>query len=89
MAKKAIKRLMAKDGSTYRGADGSTKNGYMRCGVLMQDEENGEMSVKITGLPINFDGWLNCWDLEGQKVKQDNDLNQSQHQNNLDEDIPF
>ncbi len=71
---KVIKRLMAKDGSTYQ-KDGQTKNGYMECGVVMEDEK-GQRSYKIKGLPINFDGWLGEWDLRGANVANSSGLNQ-------------
>ena len=67
MGKKVIKRLMAKDGSTYQ-KEGQQKNGYMRCGVMLKDDQNGEISIKISGLPISFDGWLSAWDLEGKNI---------------------
>lgn len=85
MSKKVIKRLMAKDGSTYQ-KNGETKNGYMRCGVLLQDDQNGELTIKITGLPIHFDGWLSTWELEGQSAvnkanNQQGGQQQAQQQN--------
>ena len=96
MGKRAIKRLMAKDGSTYQ-KNGETKNGYMRCGVMLKDDQTGEISIKISGLPIAFDGWLSSWDMEGQKVQQDAGLQQApqapQQQaanfDDMDQEIPF
>lgn len=74
---KVIKRLMAKDGGTYQ-KDGQTKNSYMQCGVVMIDEATGERSYKIKGYPINFDGWLNEWDLPGENIANNAGLNQPQ-----------
>ena len=64
---------MAKDGSTYQ-KEGQTKNGYMECGVIMENDQ-GERSYKIKGLPINFDGWLNEWDLRGANIANNAGLN--------------
>lgn len=82
MSKTVIKRLMAKNGSTYPDQKtGEQKNSYTRCGVLMQDDSTGEFTVKVEALPVNFDGWLNCWELDGDKVKQDSGMNQAPQQN--------
>ena len=88
MTKRAIKRLMAKDGSTYTGKDGSQKNGYTRCGVLLKDDQTGEAAIKINTLPVNFDGWISFWDMEGDKVKQDAGLNQSSPQQYQQQQAP-
>jgi len=66
---KAIKRLMAKSGTYKDRETGQDKNSYTRCGVLMKNEQ-GEVSIKLEALPVNFDGWLNCWDLESSQAKQ-------------------
>lgn len=76
MSKRVIKRLMAKDGSTYQ-KDGQTKNGYMECGVVLEDD-SGERSYKIKGLPINFDGWLGEWELRAANTGAQAGLNQPQ-----------
>lgn len=80
MAKKVIKKLMAKNGSTYTGNDGQQKNSYTRCGVLMIDTDTKEVSIKIEALPIDFNGWINCWDLDGDNVKEKAGLNQGAQQ---------
>ena len=86
---------MAKDGGTYQ-KDGQTKNSYMECGVVMENEQ-GERSYKIKGLPVNFDGWLNEWDLRGAHTANQAGLNQQQPappqappmQNDFDDSMPF
>lgn len=98
MTKKVIKRLMAKDGSTYQ-KNGQTKNGYMRCGIILKDDQDGSISIKISGLPIAFDGWLSAWDLEGQNAQNQAGMQQQAPPpqaprqapkiDGFDDDIPF
>jgi len=66
MSMKPIKRLTAKKGTYPDQQTGDQKNAYMNVGVLMQDEK-GDYCVKIEALPVNFDGWINAWDLDQPK----------------------
>jgi len=66
MSMKPIKRLTAKKGTYQDKQTGDQKNAYMNVGVLMQDE-NGEYCMKIEALPVNFDGWINAWEMDNEK----------------------
>ncbi|MCO6445007.1 MAG: hypothetical protein J5J04_13070 [Anaerolineae bacterium] len=56
----AIKyELMAKAG-TYTDRDGNEKARWTKCGILM--ERDGRTSIKLEALPVNFDGWLSCFE---------------------------
>ena len=54
---------------TYTDRNGQEKRRYLTVGKLFQ-RDDGSMSMKIDAIPVNFDGWLNAYDLD-EKRKED------------------
>ena len=84
-----IKKVIAKKG-TYTDHNGNEKNSYMQCGVLIQNND-GDLSVKLEGLPTSFDGWLSMWDMEprGGNNQSNRQPNSQPDNQSIDEKIPF
>ncbi len=95
---KVIKKLMTKSGTYKDRQTGKEKNSYHKCGVLMENSD-GELCIKIESLPVFFEGWINCWDLESRSIQdslsEGSDIDSSlenkliDNSSSLDDDIPF
>lgn len=70
---------------TYTDRDGNEKKRWMKCGVVI--ENNGRLSAKIEGLPVNFDGWLNLFEPRERDVPRAQRQAVSDHDDGSD--IPF
>jgi hypothetical protein len=67
------------------------KKQYMTIGKLMQ-REDGSMCLKMDAVPVNFDGWVNFYDLEvaGESRPTSGGMVQKPaQQDNFDDSIPF
>lgn len=74
--------LMAKTGS-YTDRTGNEKARWTKCGILL--EKDGKTSIKLEALPVNFDGWLSCFE---PRPKDDKPA-KPQKQIDDDTDVPF
>ena len=59
---KAIKKAVCITG-TYIDRGGNEKKRYTTVGRLLQ-REDGSLSLKMDSVPVNFDGWVNFYDLD-------------------------
>jgi hypothetical protein len=90
---KRIKRLRARTEKYKDKTTGEEKQGYITCGYLLE-KPDGDLVVKMDSVPVIFDGWLFCGDLESQQALANSGMKeqpraQQQHQGNFDEDVPF
>jgi hypothetical protein len=60
---KAIKKAVAVVGTYKDRQTGADKKQYLTIGKLFQ-REDGSLSMKMDAAPVNFDGWINFYDLE-------------------------
>jgi hypothetical protein len=60
---KAIKKAVCVTGTYKDRQTGADKKQYMTVGKLMQ-RDDGSMCLKMDAVPVNFDGWVNFYDLE-------------------------
>ena len=93
---KRIKRLRARTEKYKDKVTGVEKQGYATVGYLLE-KPDGDLVVKIDSIPVIFDGWLFCGDLESQQAlanagmtEQPRAQNQSeQYSFDPDEEPPF
>ena len=67
MAMQIIKNAVCVTG-TYE-KNGETKKQYTRVGKLFKYDDGG-VCLKMDSVPVNFDGWINFYDLDDQKPAQ-------------------
>jgi hypothetical protein len=94
---KRIKRLRARTEKYKDKNTGEEKQGYLTVGYLLE-KPDGDLVVKMDSIPVIFDGWLFCGDLESKQALQNSGMQQqpraqSQPQQQQaefpEEDIPF
>ena len=48
---------------TYQDAQGQEKKRYLNCGVVFENEETGNLSIKIETMPVGeWNGWLSLFE---------------------------
>lgn len=77
--------LMAKIG-TYTDRDGNEKARWTKCGVLI--DNNGKLSVKLEAVPVNFDGWLSCFEPKPRDDKPQHRPARTNARSDFDDDRP-
>jgi hypothetical protein len=90
MAMKKIKDVVHAEKYTSGGEE---KTRYTNCGALLE-RDDGSLSIKLEAIPVNFTGWLNCYDPKQrdgeQPQKQDRRPQRQAAQGQTpDDDIPF
>jgi len=75
MGMKRIKRLRARTEKYNDKQTGQEKQGYATVGYLLE-KDDGELVIKIDSIPVIFDGWLFCGDLESQQALQNSGMQQ-------------
>jgi len=85
---KPIKQLKAKTGTYKDRQTGEEKNSYSRVGTLFQ-RDDGSFCVKIDSIPVNFDGWVNAWDLPSEGARQAAQAPAPQSNIDTGSDLPF
>ena len=63
MAMKLFKEVKVSTGE-YTNAQGEEKKSYSKVGILLKDDDNGRMAIKLDTLPmgqIGNDGKMACW----------------------------
>ena len=92
MSMKPIKKAVCTVGK-YTDRNGQEKNQYVTVGKLMK-REDGSVCLKMDSVPVNFNGWINFYDLEENRPQQNaNGMEQAraaaQPGDYQDDDIPF
>lgn len=89
---KATHKLMVA-GEKYTDKEGKEKTKWTQLGVMLQGD--GKISIKLETLPVNFDGWINCYAIE-ENQNQNQSNNQASNEgtpNNkaqeVADDLPF
>ena len=77
---KRVKKLVAVAGS-YTSADGQERKRYHNCGFVLE-RADGSRAMKVDSVPVNWDGWLNEYDLDPPKE-------QPSPQGISDKSVPF
>ena len=86
---KPIKKIVAVTGKYKDRQTGQEKNQYVRAGTLFQ-RDDGSLCIKLDSLPLGeFNGWLNCYELDGETVKKDSGLSATPTPEFHNDDIPF
>lgn len=70
MAMRRFGDLMASVGE-FTDHDGRKAKRWIRCGVVMRDEQSGKMSVKLDAFPVapGWSGWLAIRNVEEQSER--------------------
>jgi hypothetical protein len=68
MSMTPIKKAVAVVGQ-YTDKSGKDKKQYHTCGKVFQ-RDDGSMCMKLDAVPVGFDGWLNFYDLDENRDRQ-------------------
>ncbi len=84
---KPVKKLVATVGK-YTDQSGQEKNRYQRMGTMFK-RDDGTFALKIEAVPVEFNGWVNFYDLDPPKEQQPPPAPVAPVQEMPDDDIPF
>ena len=75
---------------TYKDSSGQEKNRWFRMGVCFQNDK-GQLSIKIDGVPVNWDGWMSLMEPKPKQSGAGNPVSSGAGASEPDplDDIPF
>ena len=76
-------------GGEYTDKEGQEKTRWIKCGAIIETK-NGKKKVKLESIPVEFNGWLECFkDDQNKFANKGAPTRQQAPQDEFEDEIPF